>query len=84
MGAEEGDGAGEGAAGAEVGHVAEGEPLQFLVLLQWAVLEPGLELCGLEEAAMWAEGASSSRVSESLIPVVLEPLARLLEAYVSV
>lgn len=47
MGAEEGDGAGEGAAGAEVGRVAEGEPLQFLVLLQWAVLEPGLELCGL-------------------------------------
>lgn len=47
MGAEEGDGAGEGAAGAEVGHVAEGEPLQFLVLLQWAVLGPGLELCGL-------------------------------------
>lgn len=47
MGAEEGDGAGEGAAGAEVGHVAEGEPLQLLVLLQWEVLELGLELCGL-------------------------------------
>lgn len=47
MGAEEGDGAGEGAAGAEVGHGVEGEPLQFLVLLRWEVLEPGLELCGL-------------------------------------
>lgn len=47
MGAEEGDGAGEGAAGAEVGHVAEEEPLQLLVLLQWEVLELGLELCGL-------------------------------------
>lgn len=84
MGAEEGDGAGEGAAGAEVGHVAEGEPLQLLVLLQWEVLEPGLELCGLGEAAMWAKGASSSRVSESLIPVVLEPLVPLSETCVSV
>lgn len=47
MGAEEGDGAGEGAAGVEVGHVAEGEPLQLLVRLQREVLELGLELCGL-------------------------------------
>lgn len=46
-GAEEGDGAGEAAAGAEVGRVAEGGPLQFLVLPQWEVLEPGLEPCGL-------------------------------------
>lgn len=47
MGAEEGGGVGEGAAGAEVGRVAEGEPLQLLVLLQREVLEPGLELCAL-------------------------------------
>lgn len=47
MGVEEGDGAGEGAAGAEAGHVVEGEPLQLLVLLQREVLAPGLELCGL-------------------------------------
>lgn len=47
MGAEEGDEAGEGAADAEVEHVAEEERLQFLVLLQREVPEPGLGLCGL-------------------------------------
>lgn len=47
MGAAEDDEAGEGAAGAEAGHVAEEERLQFLVLLQREVLEPGLGLCGL-------------------------------------
>lgn len=47
MGAEEDDEAGEGAAGGEAGHVAEEERLQFLVLLQREVPEPGLGLCGL-------------------------------------
>lgn len=47
MGVEGDDGAGEGAADVEAGRAAEGEPLQFLVLLQWGVLELGLELCGL-------------------------------------
>lgn len=47
VGAEEGDEAGEGAADAEAGRVAEGERLQFLVLLQREVPEPGLGLCGL-------------------------------------
>lgn len=47
MGAEEDDEAGEGAADAEAGHVAEGERLQFLVPLQREVPELGLGLCGL-------------------------------------
>lgn len=47
VGAEEDDEAGEGAADAEAGRVAEGERLQFLVLLQREVPEPGLGLCGL-------------------------------------
>lgn len=70
MGAEEGGGAGEGAAGAEVGHVAEGEPLQLLVLLQRAVLEPGLELCGLlriKRTTKHVEEATSSTTGKETL-----------------